>query len=61
MSQRRWVTVEKAASETGLSREAIWAYKKKGQLRQGDHWVKKGRRIFIDMAGLYRWLEGIEA
>jgi len=61
VSERRWVTVEKASEETGLSREAIWAYKKKGFIRHGEHWVKKGRRIFIDMIGFYKWLEGIEA
>ena len=59
--ERRWVTVEKASEETGLTREAIWAYRKKGKIRLGEHFVKKGRRIFIDMNGFYRWLEGIEA
>ena len=61
MNERRWVTVEKASEETGLTREAIWAYRKKGQIQPGVHWVKKGRRLFIDMNGFYRWLEGIEA
>ncbi|MCH9693882.1 MAG: helix-turn-helix domain-containing protein [Gammaproteobacteria bacterium] len=61
MIERRWVTVEKASAETGLTREAIWAYRKKGQIRLGEHFVKKGRRIFIDMNEFYRWLEGTEA
>ena len=61
MPERRWVTVEKLSQETGLTREAIWAYRKKGQIVQGKHWVKKGRRLFIDMNGFNRWLEGTEA
>ena len=61
MRDRRWVTVQKLSEETGLTREAIWAYRKKGKIREGVHWVKKGRRLFIDLNGFNRWLEGIEA
>ncbi len=57
----RWVTVEKLVELTGLTREAIWAYKKKGKLRQEIHWVKKGRRLFIHVENFYQWLEGTEA
>ncbi len=55
------MTVNKLSEMTGLSREAIWAYKKKGQIQEHVHWVKKGRRIFVDQIGFYKWLEGIEA
>ena len=61
MIERRWVTVEKVSAETGLTREAIWADRKNGRIRPGEHFVKKGRRLFIDMNGFYRWLEGTEA
>ena len=60
MSDRSWVTVDKLAADTGLTREAIWAYRKKGFLQPGKHFVKKGRRIFIDRNEFNRWLEGIE-
>lgn len=57
----KWVTVEKLSELVGLSREAIWAMKKKGQLREGVHWIKKGRRLFIHLENFYRCLEGTEA
>lgn len=60
MRTDRLVTVDKLAKDVGLSREAIWAYRKKGFLRLGTHYVKKGRRIFIYEDRFYRWLEGTE-
>lgn len=61
MSVGRWVTVEKLSELTGLTREAIWAYCKKGKLRLGFHYVKKGRRLHINLDRYYQWVEGIEA
>ena len=57
----KWTTVEKLAADTGLTREAIWAYKKKGYLKQGIHWTKRGRRMFINRENFDKWLEGTEA
>ena len=61
MIERHWVTVEKLSEHTGLTREAIWAYKKKGLIQRGKHWIKKGRRLFIDLHGFNQWLEDTEA
>ena len=54
----KYVTVEKLSEITGLSRHAIWAMKKKGKLRPGVHFVKHGRRMFINLENFNRCLEG---
>jgi hypothetical protein len=55
-----WITIQRASELTGLTVEAIRNYRKKGQIRQGYHWVKKGRRLFIHAARFSQWLEGRE-
>ncbi len=54
----KWMTVEKLSALVGLTREAIYALKKKGKLRQNVHWIKKGRRLFIHVENFNKWLEG---
>lgn len=55
----QFVTIEKCAELYGLSQEAIRQYKKKGQWRQGIHWVKAPNgRIFIKLKAVDAWIEG---
>lgn len=57
VSQIRWASIEKIAEETGLSVEAIRAYKKKGQIQHKIHWIKAAnKRIMIDRVNFEKWL-----
>ena len=53
----RWATMEKISQETGLSVEAIRAYKKKGQIQYKIHWIKgPNNKIMIDRVNFEKWL-----
>lgn len=61
MQMVNWVTVDKAAELTGLSKEAIRALKKKGQWREKIHWRKSPNgRILISLEGYNQWAEGVK-
>lgn len=54
-----WKTLEKVSEESGLSKEALRALKKKGQLREKVHWVKAPNgRIFLNTKAIESWLLG---
>ena len=56
----KWKTLEKFASESGMSKEAIRALKKKGQWREKIHWKKAPNgRTFINQLAIEQWIEGI--
>jgi hypothetical protein len=56
------VTVEKCSELYGLTQEAIRQLKKKGQWRQGIHWVKAPNgRIFIKLTAVDAWIQGTKA
>lgn len=56
------VTIEKCADLTGLSQNAIRAYKKKGQIRQNIHWFEAPNgRIFISLKAFNAWIMGKKA
>lgn len=53
----RWGTFEKVSSETGISVEALRAYKKKGLIQHKIHWIKAANgRVMIDRRNFERWL-----
>lgn len=55
----KWVTIDKASELTGLSREAIRSYKKKGTIHKEVHWIKAANgRIMIHWDNFNRHLEG---
>lgn len=55
----KYVTIKKLAELTGYSEDAIRAKIKKGQWRQGEHWLKSpDGRIHFDVAAIERWIEG---
>ena len=55
----KWKTIEKVSQETGLTKNSLYALKKKGCLREKTHWVKAPNgRIFFDSISLQAWIEG---
>lgn len=57
----KWITIRKCSELTGLSEEAIRAYKKKGEWVEACHWVKRNGRIFINTERVEQWIEGRQA
>ncbi|MBV1905652.1 MAG: hypothetical protein KUG75_06215 [Pseudomonadales bacterium] len=53
----KWVTIQKLSELTGISREGLYAHKKKGHLRQEIHWIKRHGRLFIHLENFFSWLE----
>jgi len=52
-------TIDKFSEESGMSKESIRALKKKGVWREKIHWVKAPNgRIFINVSGVEKWIEG---
>lgn len=52
-----WKTLNKVSEETGLTKEALRALKKKGKLREKLHWVKgPNGRIFFNIQQLEIWI-----
>ena len=57
--QSEYVTIEKLAELTGLSKNAIEQYKKKGKIREKVHFIYAANgRIMIKLKRFYEWLEG---
>lgn len=57
-----WKTIEKFSQESGMTKEAIRALKKKGQWREKIHWQKAPNgRIFINVVAVERWIQGLQA
>ncbi len=55
----KWKTLDKFSIESGMSKEAIRALKKKGQWREMIHWKKAPNgRIFINLIEVEKWIEG---
>ena len=55
---RRYVTIEKAASITGLSAKAIRRKKEEGVWLEHREWVKgPDNRIYIDLVGFAKWVK----
>jgi hypothetical protein len=55
----KWKTLDKFSEESGMSKEAIRALKKKGIWREKLHWVKAANgRIFINVGAVEQWIEG---
>ena len=53
----KWVTAEKAAEILGITRQAIYARVKKLQWKAGEHFIKKGGRLWINVQAVYAWIE----
>jgi hypothetical protein len=53
----RFVTIELAATLTGLSEHAIRSKIAKGVWLEGRQWVKRDGRVLIDMEGYETWAE----
>ncbi len=57
-----WVTIKKAANESGYTQEAIRQKIKKGVLARGKHWQKApDSRIVINLKEFDSWLSGTRA
>lgn len=55
----KWKTLDKFSEESGMTKEAIRALKKKGVWREKLHWTKAANgRIFINVIEVERWIEG---
>ncbi len=55
----KWKTLDKFSEESGMTKEAIRALKKKGIWREKLHWVKAANgRIFINVGAVEQWIEG---
>ena len=55
----KWKTIDKFSEESGMSKESIRALKKKGVWREKIHWTKAANgRIFINVLGVEKWIEG---
>lgn len=53
-----WMTIENLSELTGLTTEAIRAYKKKGKIRMDYHWRKHEGRILIHYGRFQEWMSG---
>ncbi len=54
-----WVTLEKIAEQSGLTKESLRALKKKGVLREKIHWIKAPNgRIFLNVKAVESWVLG---
>lgn len=53
----RWVTIQLAATLTGLTEKAIRRKIERGVWLQGKHWRKADGRVYLDMAAYERWIE----
>ncbi|MBS0584445.1 MAG: hypothetical protein JSS42_15225 [Proteobacteria bacterium] len=56
MGSLLWVTVEKAAEITGITRQGIYARIKRREWREGREYVKRGQRLFINIPAIYAWI-----
>jgi len=55
----KWKTLDKFSEESGMTKEAIRALKKKGIWREKLHWVRAANgRIFINVGAVEQWIEG---
>jgi len=53
-----WITIDKLAEITGLTKYSIRALIKKGKLLNSYHWVKCNGRIFISTEKFNEWISG---
>lgn len=53
----RWVTIQLAATLTGLTEKAIRRKMERGVWLQGRHWRKADGRVYINMTEYDRWVE----
>lgn len=52
-----WVGVKKAAELLGLTPQAIYGRVKRREWRAGIEWKKCKGTLFINMPGVYAWIE----
>ena len=51
-----WVTVDRAAERVGITRQSIYAMVKRHTWVLGRQYVKRGRRLFVNMPEVYAWI-----
>ena len=54
----KYVLINKLCELYGYSRNAIYAYVKKGIWIEGIHFVKKQGRLYFNTQAIERWVEG---
>jgi hypothetical protein len=50
--------LEQLTSHIPFSAQAIRMYVHRGDLREGIHYFRKGRRLIFKLSAIYDWLEG---
>ena len=52
----RFVRTDKFEELTGITKMAVYAYIKQGKWEEGIQYVRKGRRMFIDLFEVDKWV-----
>ncbi len=52
----RFVCINVAATLTGMSEDAIRARIKRSQWLEGRQYIRRGKRVFIDLRGYEKWV-----
>lgn len=53
-----YLSLEEVASLTPFSTQAIRMYVHRGDLREGEHFFRKGRRLVFKWEAICAWIEG---
>ena len=53
----RYVRISLFCAITGFTERAVRHKIEEGEWRLGEHYVKRGRIVLMDMEGYYRWAE----
>lgn len=53
----RWVTIQVAATLSGLTEKAIRRKMERGVWLQGKHWRKADGRVYVNMTAYEQWVE----
>ncbi|MBL1142713.1 MAG: DUF1233 family excisionase [Proteobacteria bacterium] len=54
----KYVVIKKLSQDSGLTENAIRAYRKKGIWREGVHWIKRQGRLYFNHQEIEKWIEG---
>ncbi len=54
----KWVLRDKLCELYGYSKDAVYAYCKKGIWREGVHFVKRQGRLYFNIQAIDSWVEG---
>jgi len=54
----KYVVIKKLSELSGLTENAIYAYRKKGIWVEGKHWIKRQGRLYFNTQAIEKWVEG---